>query len=63
MERGDRVMIRSGAWIEKTGTVIFVDHVSNDVTLALDVGPTHMIKTSMNNVERVTCNMAAPVVQ
>jgi len=56
-------MIRSGAWIEKTGTVIFVDHVSNDVTLALDVGPTHMIKTSMNNVERVTCNMAAPVVQ
>ena len=62
MERGDKVMIRSGAWIEKTGTVIFVDHVSNDVTLALDVGPTHMIKTSMNNVERVTCNMALPVV-
>lgn len=55
-------MIRSGAWIEKTGTVIFVDHVSNDVTLALDVGPTHMIKTSMNNVERVPCNMASPVV-
>ena len=56
-------MIRSGAWIEKTGTVIFVNHEANDVTLALDVGPTHMVKTSMNNVERIPCKLLQPVVQ
>ena len=63
MKRGDRVMIRSGAWTEKTGTVIFVNHEANDVTLALDEGPTHMVKTSMNNVERIPCNLLTPVVQ
>jgi|TARA_R110002051_G_scaffold322805_1_gene414263 hypothetical protein len=63
MERGDRVMIRSGAWIEHTGTVVWVDHNANDLTIALDVGPTHMIKTSMNNIERLTCNLTLPVVQ
>tara|TARA_R110002060_G_C2079974_1_gene96451 strand:+ start:308 stop:496 length:189 start_codon:yes stop_codon:yes gene_type:complete len=62
MERGDRVMIRSGAWIEHTGTVVWVDHNANDLTIALDVGPTHMIKTSMNNIERLTCNLTLPVV-
>ena len=63
MERGDKVMIRTGAWTKKTGTVIFVNHEANDVTLALDEGPTHMVKTSMNNVERIPCNLLTPVVQ
>jgi len=63
MERGDKVMIRTGAWTKKTGTVIWVNHEANDVTLALDEGPTHMVKTSMNNVERIPCNLLQPVVQ
>ena len=63
MERGDKVMIRTGAWTKKTGTVIWVNHEANDVTLALDEGPTHMVKTSMNNVERIPCNLLTPVVQ
>jgi len=63
MERGDRVMIRSGAWIERTGVAVFIDHEGGLVTVALDEGPTHMVKTSMNNVERIPCNRLTPVVQ
>ena len=55
-------MIRSGGFQGNTGTVVWVDHEGNDVTLALDVGPTHMVRTSMNNVERVPCNRLVPVV-
>ena len=56
-------MIRSGAWIERTGVAVFIDHEGGLVTVALDEGPTHMVKTSMNNVERIPCNRLTPVVQ
>jgi transcription antitermination factor NusG len=62
MKRGDKVKIRSGAWIEHTGTVVWVDHSANDLTIALDEGPTHMVKTSMNNIERLPCNLTLSVV-
>ena len=63
MERGDRVRIRTGAWVDQTGVAIFIDHEGELVTVALDAGPTHMVKTSMNNIELITCNPLPTVVQ
>ena len=63
MERGDRVRIRTGAWVDHTGALVFVDHEAALVTVALDEGPTHMIKTSMNNIEMLPCNPRSAVVQ
>ena len=63
MERGDKVRIRTGPWVDKTGVAVFIDHESNLLTVALDVGPTHMVKTSMNNIEVITCNPLPTVVQ
>ena len=63
MERGDKVKIRSGGFDGQSGTVVWVHHEANDVTIALDEGPTHMVKTSMNNIERLPCNLTLPVVQ
>ena len=56
MERGDRVRIRTGSWVDHTGSLVFIDHGAETVTIALDEGPTHMIKTSMNNIEMLPCN-------
>jgi transcription antitermination factor NusG len=56
MERGDKVRIRTGAWVDHTGSLVFIDHGAETVTIALDEGPTHMIKTSMNNIEMLPCN-------
>ena len=56
MERGDRVRIRTGSWVDHTGSLVFIDHGGGMVTIALDEGPTHMIKTSMNNIEMLPCN-------
>ena len=63
MERGDKVRIRTGPWVDKNGVAVFIDHESNLLTVALDVGPTHMVKTSMNNIEVITCNPLPTVVQ
>ena len=62
MERGDKVRFRTGAWVDQTGVVVFIDHEGQLVTVALDVGPTHMVKTSMNNIEIITCNPLPAVV-
>jgi transcription antitermination factor NusG len=62
MKRGDKVRIRTGAWVDQTGVVVFVYYEANDVTIALDEGLTHMVRTSMNNVERIPCNKLLPVV-
>jgi len=56
MTRGDHVFIVRGSWEGKRGSVVFVDHLAGQVTIALDVGPTHMIRTSMQNVARVISN-------
>lgn len=53
MTRGDKVYVIHGDWQGKRGSVVFVDHEAGDVTIALDVGPTHMVKTSIRNVARV----------
>ena len=62
MERGDKVRIRTGPWVDKTGVAVFIDHESNLLTIALDEGPTHMVKTSMNNIEMLPCNPLPAVV-
>ena len=62
MERGDRVRIRTGAWVDHTGALVFVDHEAGQVTVALDEGPTHMIRTSMNNIEMLPCKRDLTVV-
>jgi transcription antitermination factor NusG len=62
MERGDKVRIRTGAWVDKTGAIVWVHHEAELVTVALDEGPTHMVKTSMNNIERIPCKLPNPVV-
>ena len=56
MNRGDKVYIVSGAWEGRRGQVVFVDHTDDLITLALDGGPTHMVKTSLRNVARVIGN-------
>ena len=56
MTRGDHVFIVRGDWEGKRGSVVFVDHVAGLVTISLDVGLTHMIKTPIQNVVRVISN-------
>ena len=56
MNRGDQVYITSGAWKGHRGKVVFVDHINNLTTVALDEGPTHMVKTNIRNVIRVIGN-------
>ncbi len=62
MERGDKVRIRTGAWVNHTGALVFIDHEAAQVTVALDEGPTHMIRTSMNNIEMLPCKLPSTVV-
>jgi ribosomal protein L24 len=56
MTRGDHVFIVRGDWEGKRGSVVFIDHLAGLVTISLDVGPTHMIKTPIQNVARVISN-------
>jgi hypothetical protein len=53
MTRGDRVFVVQGDWEGKRGAIVFIDHQVGTVTIALDTGPTHMIKTAIQNVARV----------
>ena len=50
MKRGDRVYVIAGDWEGKRGSIVFVDHNADEVTIALDFGLTHMIRTPMRNV-------------
>mgnify|MGYP002817592130 FL=1 len=56
MTRGDQVYIVSGTWKGHRGKVVFVDHLDNLTTVALDEGTTHMVKTDSRNVVRVISN-------
>lgn len=56
MTRGDHVFVVRGDWEGSRGSVVFIDHVEGLVTIALDFGPTHMVKTSISNVARVISN-------
>ena len=56
MTRGDHVFIVRGDWEGKRGSVVFIDHLTGLITIALDSGPTHMVKTSISNVARVISN-------
>lgn len=56
MNRGDQVYIMAGAWKGHRGQVVFVDHLENLTTVALDNSSTNMVKTSTRNVVRVISN-------
>ncbi len=56
MIRGDKVFVLSGAWKDARGRIVFIDYQLGKVTIALDEGPTHMIKTSTQNILRVIGN-------
>jgi len=56
MNRGDKVYVLSGAWKDARGRIVFIDYLLGTVTIALDEGPTHMIKTTTKNILRVIGN-------
>lgn len=53
MTRGDKVFVLSGAWEGSHGRIVFIDYQLGTATIALDEGPTHMIKTATQNILRV----------
>ena len=46
----------SGPWKDARGRIVFIDYQLGTVTVALDEGPTHMIKTQTRNILRVIGN-------
>jgi len=48
--------VLSGPWKDARGRIVFIDYQLGTVTVALDEGPTHMIKTQTRNILRVIGN-------